>query len=348
MNAERMTPLAGLTVVDLTELLPGPYATLLLRQMGATVIKVEKPGGDAARVVSPGMFRALNTGKECIEVNLKLQAGLERMQEIVRDADVLIEGFRPGVLQRLGLAPERLLALNPRLVVVSLTGYGQEGPMRDLPGHDINYAALAGLAAISGTRDDSPSYDSGLPIADMAASMFTVNAVLGALLDRQRTGLGCHLDVAITDCVLHWMTPRVGARQNVPHMDAVEFQRHLHARPGYGLFRAGCGRWLAIGALETSFWKRLVEALDLKSFSDPRFDSFTFRCERKRDIEQTLQARFATQDRPYWLRALVASDVPATAVNDIDEGLSDPHFLARGLPGTEDLVRFPVVRIPAR
>lgn len=338
--------LAGVTVVDLTELLPGPYATLLMRQMGASVIKVERPGGDPARVISPGMFRVLNTGKTCLEIDLKRPEGRYRMDDLLHGSDVLIEAFRPGVLARLGLAPERLLALNPRLIIVSLTGYGQSGPMRDRPGHDINYAALTGLVGISGTAQGAHAYDSGLPVADMAGSMFVLTAVLGGLLKRERTGGGEHLDVAITDSLLHWMSARIGARQSVPALDAAEFKRHLHTRPGYGLFRARCGSWLALGALETPFWKRLVKALELEAFTADVFDAFPYRCERAHEIAQVLQARFETNVLDYWLQLLQGCDVPVTAVNDIDGALADPQFAARGVVARtagEVEVRFPIV-----
>ncbi|MFM0268735.1 CaiB/BaiF CoA transferase family protein [Paraburkholderia sediminicola] len=345
MIARNMMPMVGQVVVDMTELLPGPYATLLMRQMGATVIKVEKPGGDAARGVSPGMFRALNTGKQHFELNLKRADGRQQMDDILRTADVLIEGFRPGVLDRLGLAPSRLLALNTQLLVVSLTGYGQTGTLRDQPGHDINYAALTGLAAISGCDNEAPSYDSGLPLADLAGAMFAVNAVLGGLLDRKTTKRGGHLDVSITDCLLHWMSARIGARQHVPEMNAMQFKRHLHSRPSYGFFRASCGRWLALGALETQFWKRLVDAMELREFADSAFDAFDHRCEQQRTIECALRARFETRDLDHWVDTLRRIGVPVTPVNDIDAALSDPHFAARGMIDKRGDVQFPIMYV---
>lgn len=338
--------LSGTTVIDLTELLPGPYATLLMQQMGAKVVKIEKPGGDAARTISPGMFWALNAGKTCIRLDLKQPDGLGQLERMLGEADVLIEGFRPGVLPRLGMPAARLRELNPRLIVVSLTGYGQEGPLRELPGHDINYAAIAGLPAISGAAGGAPSYDSGLPVADIAGAMFALTAVLGALLNRTKTGEGEHLDVAIADSLLHWMTPRLGARVNMPEVDADGFRRRLHARPGYGFFRARCGRWLALGALETPFWKRLVLALELESCAAPAFEDFAYRIERPEQIAQALQARFALQERSFWLDRLRRFDVPCSPVNNIDGVLAEEQFVSRGLIG--DLVEGPVVRFPVK
>jgi crotonobetainyl-CoA:carnitine CoA-transferase CaiB-like acyl-CoA transferase len=342
MNFQSMAPLARVTVLDLTELLPGPYATLLMQQLGATVIKVEKPAGDAARVVSPGMFRVLNQGKETIQVDLKSVEGLQVMEDLVRCADVLIESFRPGVLDRLGLSTSRLVTLNERIVVVSLTGYGQSGPRRDDPGHDINYAALAGLVSISAPRSDAPSYDVGLPVADLAGSMFVLTAVLGGLLDREKTGRGNCFDVSMADCLLHWMSPRIGARQSATEREISQFASHLHTRPAYGLFRASCGRWIALGALETSFWKRVVSVLELSEFSDEAFDSFDYRCKHEDAISSALQQRFENGTVEYWMQILRDADIPATPVNDLDAALLDPHFVARGMPTSDGGVRFPV------
>ena len=346
MMSAGIEALSGTTVIDLTELLPGPYATLLMQQLGAKVVKIEKPGGDAARTISPGMFRVLNGGKTCLRLDLKQPEGLGQIEQMLREADVLVESFRPGVLHRLGLPAARLRELNPRLIVVSLTGYGQTGPLRELPGHDINYAAIAGLAAISGSSNGAPSYDSGLPVADMAGAMFALTAVLGALLKRAKTGEGEHLDVAIADSLLHWMTPRLGARMNAPALDADGFRRHLHARPGYGFFQAGCGRWLALGALETPFWKRLVLALELDACATPAFEEFAYRCEHAEQIARVLRERFAQQQRSFWLDRLQRFDVPCSPVNDIDGALVEEQFISRDLIG--DRGEGPMVRFPAR
>jgi CoA:oxalate CoA-transferase len=323
-------PLDGMTVVDLTELLPGPYATLLLQQMGARVIKVERPSGDPSREISPGMFASLNRDKECLRLNLKHPHDVARLEALVAEADVFMESFRPGVLERLGLGAARLMARHPRLVYVSLTGYGQTGKLRDEPGHDTNYAALAGLAAISGEPDGPPSHDTGLPVGDLAGSMFAVTAALGALLRRGRTGRGEFLDISITDALLHWMTPRIGARMHVRDEDGARFKQTLHTRPAYGIFKAGDGRYLALGALETPFWKRLVVAMARPEFDRPGYDDFAYRGEHAAEIASVLERAFLTRDLDHWQRLFAEHDVPCSPVQDIDAALACETFNVRG------------------
>ena len=195
-------PLAGIRIIDLTALLPGPYATQLFVDLGAEVIKIERPdGGDGARTLSPGMFASVNRGKQSLCLDLKQEAGREILRQLVQQADVLMEGYRPSVTKRLGVDYASLHALNPQLIYVSLTGYGQTGPLAQRPGHDINYLAAAGIIGLSGTPDGPPVHEIGAPVGDLAGSMFAVVAVLGALLQRSQRHEGQYLDVSITDAL---------------------------------------------------------------------------------------------------------------------------------------------------
>ncbi|MFP5476993.1 MAG: CoA transferase, partial [Gammaproteobacteria bacterium] len=186
MKSEPAPPLAGITVLDFSELLPGPFFTQMLAEMGAEVIKVERPPhGDNARRLGPGGFEAVNRGKKSVLLDLKDEAGRARAHALLAGADVLVESYRPGVMTRLGLDHASLQAAHPRLVYVSLSGYGQDGPWAQLPGHDINYLAAAGVMALSGEPGGPPAPGFGLPAADLCGAMYALSATLAALLQRQ-------------------------------------------------------------------------------------------------------------------------------------------------------------------
>jgi CoA:oxalate CoA-transferase len=340
-------PLSGVHVVDLSELLPGPYATLVLSQLGARVTKIERPEGDPARTISPGMFLALNSTKRIMAVDLKNPAGLATVLDLVSTADVFVEGFRPGVIGRLGLDGAKLLELNPRLIYVSVSGFGQEGSKRSHPGHDVNYAALTGLAAISGAEPDVPRYEVGVPVGDLAASTFVLTSVLGGLIERDRTGKGRYYDIAITDSISHFMTARIGDRLvNGREASAIDFKRSLVQRPGYGLFRARDGRYLALGVVESPFWLRLVKAIGIPALLRPEFEDYTARASCADEINRLLSDAFSTADRDTWVSLLQAHDVPCDPVLDIDESLRSDQLYRRGLVSKGGA--YPIIRLPGR
>lgn len=195
-------PLAGIRVVDLSQNLPGPFATLTLAALGAEVIKVEPPGGDSARM-TPRLFAIVNAGKRSVVLDLKHEDGRARLRTLVASADVLVEGFRPGVMERFGFAPETTLRAHPRLVYCSISGYGDAGPYRDHPGHDLNFQALTGVCHMSRDADDHP-LGSALPIADLSSAQTAVAAILAALVGRARDGVGRRVDVAMIDTLAAW------------------------------------------------------------------------------------------------------------------------------------------------
>ena len=258
-----MRPLDGITVLDLTRLLPGAAATMLLANFGADVIKIEEPTGDYARHMPPlvdgegAVFRATNRGKKSLALDLKTEDGKQALRKLAAGADVLIEGFRPGVMTRLGLDYEALGPLNERLIYVSLTGYGQTGPLAGVAGHDINYIALGGLLDITGSIP-------GAQIADLAGgSMQAAIGILLALLARQKTGRGQFVDVSMLDGVA--LEPAGASSRGL--------RRHRRPLPTagstalsgrfacYHTYRAADGRWLAVGALEPKFWAALCGKL---------------------------------------------------------------------------------------
>lgn len=196
-------PLAGIRVLDFTQNLPGPYTTMILRALGAEVIKVEPPRGDVARLFSR-LFEIVNAGKKSLVLDLKDPAAARTIQRLITEVDVLVEGFRPGVMARLGCDETMARRLNPRLVYCSISGFGQEGPYRDYPGHDLNFQALTGVCHMLRDENDRP-LGAALPIGDLSASMTAVSAILAALVARGRTGEGRVVDVAMVDALLSWV-----------------------------------------------------------------------------------------------------------------------------------------------
>ena len=339
-------PLAGVRIVDLSELLPGPYATQLLVDLGAEVIKIERPGvGDNVRALSPGVFASVNRGKRSLCLDLKHDEGRAVLRRLATRADVLVEGYRPGVVKRLGIDYDSLRLLNPRLIYASVTGYGQTGPLAQRPGHDVNYLAAAGIVALSGEPDGPPVHDIGAPVGDLAGSMFTVVAVLGALFQRSHTGVGQYLDVSITDALVSWMSPRIGVHLASDHNDAGATKHEVLTRPAYGLFESADGKYLTLAALETPFWRRLVQALQLTEFAGPELEEYRARVERTAEIAAALRTCFRSRPLAHWVGLLAQHDVPFSTVPDISEVLADPHFRARGLfvaGAGGPFVRFPV------
>ncbi len=345
MTTTTAAPLVGIRVIDLSELLPGPYATLLLADLGAEVIKVERPGGDNARVIVPDMMALINRGKRGICLDLKTEAGRAVLRRLVKTADVLVEGFRPGVTQRLEVDYERLAAINPRLIYASLSGYGATGPYAQRAGHDLNYLAAAGAVGLTRRNGGAPTHDVGLPVADLAGSMFAVVSVLAALQQRARDGRGQFLDVAIADAALHWTTPRLGAWRAARERAAPGSQPGLHRPPAYGVFETADGRYLSIGAIEDAFYQRLAAALGTPELQSAELAHFPGRLQQAAHISETITHCLRAQPLAHWVALFVREDIPFAVVNSMDDVLADPHFTARGIITAHDGrpgFRFPV------
>lgn len=318
--------LGGIKVVDLSEQVPGPYATRLLAGLGADVIKVERPdSGDRLRH-RPAMFAAENRGKRDLSVDLKSPPGRAALLRVIAAADVLVETYRPGVMDRLGLGFDAVLPVNPQIIYLSISGYGATGPYRDLPGHDFQYLSFAGAIP-----PPKPSFAAGyvpttLPVADMGAAVYSVLAVVLALHEKQASPAefsGRHLDMAMADCTLAMMEPRIAEALTEPtSADAL-------ARPGYGVYLTADQRYVSIGALEDHFWERLVRALGLDELSGGEFATFQQRRRRVGQIERALRDRVGTFDRAALIDLLISRDVPVAPVNDLHEPVRDPHFRAR-------------------
>ena len=316
--------LSGLRVLDLSIWRPGPYATSLLVPLGADVLKVEPPGGDPMRRYA-ALFAAVNEGKRSVELDLKDGAGRTRALELAAQADVLVEGFRPGVLGRLGLDEAAVRAQNPGVVYCSISGYGQHDPRALLPGHDVNYQAWSGaLTPEGGPATRVPP----LPTADLAAGLTAAFGICAAVLGRVSSGEGAHLDVSMTDVLSTWTGPAGAGSADPSATDPASSS----PTPGYGLFSTADGGQVALGVLdEQHFWVNLCRELDLGGLVELGFEE---RCRRGAELQGAVGRAIASQPRDALVTRLVAAGVPVAPV------LDRPGMLAAG-----PFPRFPI-RLP--
>jgi CoA:oxalate CoA-transferase len=320
--------LGGIKVVDLSEQVPGPYATRFLAGLGASVIKVERPdSGDRLRH-RPAMFEVENRGKRDLSVDLKSPAGRAALLPVIAAADVLVETYRPGVMDRLGLGFDAVRQVNPQIIYLSISGYGATGPYRDLPGHDFQYLSYAGAIPPPKPAFAADYVPTTLPVADMGAAVYSVLAVVLAL--HEKRGLpaafaGRHLDMAMADCTLAMMEPRIAEALTEPSSAAAL------VRPGYGVYPTADERYVSIGALEDHFWARLVRALELDELTGEEFAGYQQRRRHIDQIEPALRERVARYDQAALIELLIRHDVPVAPVNDLHDPVHDPHFRARGM-----------------
>ena len=310
-------PLGGVRVLDLSAQLPGPYASQLLLDLGARVVKVERPGtGDRARSLPP-IFLGVNRGKRSIAIDLKDRRGTSLVCRLAERSDVVLEGFRPGVADRLGVGYAALSEVNAALVYCSISGFGQTGPYRARPGHDANYMAAAGAL-----DPDDPRV-APLPIADLASGTFAALAVTAALYRARDTGKGAHVDLAMSDAILSWMATRMNPERMPAHGRDI-----ASVVPCYGVFETSDGRHLVLGiAHEDHFWSRFCEAADLPEYaalSGPE------RIARREEIGARLKLLFSQRTLDAWLRHLPVDALPVTPVQTIEEVRADAHHRARG------------------
>jgi crotonobetainyl-CoA:carnitine CoA-transferase CaiB-like acyl-CoA transferase len=332
-----MTPsgpeaLSGLRVLDLTRLLPGAFCSLLLADQGAEVIKIEQPGkGDYNRAFAPihkkesGSFLLLNRNKKSLTLNLKADLGKEILLKLVETADVVVEGFRPGVMTRLGLGYQRLAERNPRIIYCAISGYGQDGPDVEVSGHDINYMAQGGALQLFAERGRRPIVP-GLSIADVGGGSLTaVFGILTALLARERTGRGQFVDISMLDGVISWLTyhgadylfagtePRGGERP------------FLGLAACYNVYTCADGRFLSLGIIEEHFWHRfcnLIDRPDLKSKQWPEGKEAEIQYEE-------VAACFASESCDTWVKRLTEADIPVARINTMEEAFNDPQVRHR-------------------
>jgi alpha-methylacyl-CoA racemase len=333
-------PLRGVRVVDLSRLLPGAFATLMLAELGAEVIKIEDPaGGDPMRQLPPildgrGLYDVLlNRGKKSVVLDLKVATNLEILERLIATADVLVESFRPRTARRFGVSGEQLRARYPRLIHCAITGYGQTGPYAERPGHDLNYVALSGLLwAEARTSGELPR----MFMADVGGGAQTaVISILAALLGRDRHGAGASLDVSMHDAALYWMT--IPAVRDVID-DGVRAEGDLPtfgAHASYNVYQTKDGLPLALGALERKFWVAFCQAVGRPDLAIRHETDRADQAELIREV----QTVFATRTRQEWIDFFGAHDVCLSPVNTPAEALADPHVAARGLVSRQSDVR---------
>jgi crotonobetainyl-CoA:carnitine CoA-transferase CaiB-like acyl-CoA transferase len=333
MEADDDGLLAGVRVLDLTIWRPGPYATQLLAELGADVLKIEPPGGDPMRTY-PGIFAGLSANKRSVVLDLKGDADRARCLELAAEADVVIEGFRPGVTDRLGVGYNDVRAVNPAVIYCSVSGMGQTGTLADASGHDLNYQAWAGALA----PDGGPPVWSPIPIADLAAGgLAAAFAVCAALVRRLRTGEGERIDAAMGDVLATW----TGAV--TPHAEGTD--QSAGGVPGYGVFATAEGGHVTLAVLtEDHFWRPLCETLGI---DDAAGLSFVERMARIAELQQRLADAIATRARDPLVSELLVRGVPVAPVLDRAGMLALPHFRERAI-STSDPWADPAVGYPVR
>ena len=324
-------PLSGVRVLDLTALLPGPFASQILADLGATVVKVERPpGGDALRELQPAMFDAVNRGKSSIVLDLKSSDDRDTLLALTREADVVMEGFRPGVLDRLGVGFDVMRIIHPSIVFLSLSGWGQSGPLVDDPGHNGSFLARTGATALTRDSQGFP-VETPIPVADLSAALYAVIAILAALRAEPRKAV--HLDVSLFASGLAFMVPRLA--ESLSH----EGDESIMTRPANGVFPCDDGHVL-IAAVEDHYWTRLCETLDLRELSeDAALSRYRGRTTHAVRINELIAARTSLSSRNELVAKLRAQGLPVAPVLDVEEVASDPQVRALDLISAENGIR---------
>ncbi len=345
----RTKPLHKLKVLDLTRLLPGPVATQHLADMGADVIKIEDPiVGDYARNTEAGdwLFWLVNRNKRGLCLDLKQEAGCEVFLELARNADVIVEGFRPGVVDQLGIGYETIRAMNPRIVYCSISGYGQTGPYRDRAGHDLNYCATAGISDQIGIADSAPAIPN-IQIGNLlGGSLSAVMGILAAVIDAQRSGQGRYVDVAMSDCTLaHAIFPLIGHLQQ-GYTPGRGQDLLSGALPCYSIYETADDRYMAVAALEKKFWDLCCQTLSRPDLKEQHLITG----DQAKAVRQELALIFKSRDQARWIEIFAAIDCCVGPVLTLDEAMHNEQFKAREmfvschLPrhGTTPQLAFPV------
>ncbi len=343
-------PLDGVRVLDLTRVLAGPFCTMNLADLGAEVIKIEVPGrGDDSRGYVPtlptgdsGYFYSVNRGKRSITVDLRTPEGAEIFLGLVAISDIVVENFSPTTMDRFGVGFEQLKSANPKIILCSISGFGQTGPMSADPAYDIVAQALGGTMSITGTPGGEPMR-CGVSIGDLTAALYGLAGILAALRVRDRDGIAQHVDIAMLDCQVAILEDAL-ARYSVSHkIPGPLGTRHPSITP-FQQFKASDGYFVA-GAGNESIWLRMCDAIGRTELKDdPRFLRNTDRTANHPALEAILAAHFAPKPRDYWIERLKAAAVPCAAINNLEEVTRNPHLherhmiLRADVPGYDGLV----------
>ncbi|MFN8288480.1 MAG: CoA transferase [Chitinophagales bacterium] len=334
LHIPKQGPLKGVKIIDFTRLLPGPLATMFLADMGADVIKVEDPDSpDYIRDFEPRingismLYLSLNRNKRSLAVNYRSAEGKQLLLDLIKEADVLIEQYRPGVMKEMGFGFEALNAINPRLIYVSITGYGQQSPMAMAAGHDLNYIAIAGNLGITGVQNGAPVIP-GFQLADIAGGSYAaMNAVTAALYQREKTGQGEWIDVAMTDAVVPFTVLQFanyqGTKQN-PGRSNFELSGAL---ANYNVYECADGRYVALGSLEPKFWNAFCKKAGRPDWAN----RFLQKGEELNKLKEEVRAFFKAKTRAEWVNYFAAEDICLTPVNELEELEQDAYLQQRNM-----------------
>lgn len=326
--------LQGVKVIDLSSFLPGPHLTLMMADHGAEVIKIEQPGsGDATRSIGQKQngytvyFRNANRGKKSVALDLKAPAGRDALLRLLKDADVLLETYRPGVARRLGLDYDSVRKVAPQIVYCSISAFGQDGPMRDQPAHDLSVLALSGALSLTGDAERGPALPS-IPAADMASSLMALSGILMALLRARQTGHGDYIDISMHDTLVSWMAHLTGSLFAHDQLPVPKNERLLGGAALYGIYRTKDDRFLTLGGSEIKFAENLLTALGRPDLIDAAKKPAGA---AQVPVRTFLEETFAAQPLAYWIEWFKGKDVCWGPVLDLREGLSHPQIAARNM-----------------
>lgn len=345
MSTNSALPLAGVRVLDLSSLTPGPFATLMLTELGAAVVKVERPGGgDPLRAMLPGTFDLLNRGKASLSLDLKQPADRDLLLDLAADADVFVEGFRPGVADRLGVGFDMVSRRSPGIVYASLSGYGQTGPLVHTAGHDLNYVARAGGIALGGVSDGMPGYDGTYQVADLAMAAHTVIAVLAAL--RGPRDEAVHIDVSLLGSALAFTQLAAAEARDTGHADRPVL-RPREQRAANGVFVAGDELPLTICAVEDHFWVALCAVLGRDDLAaDPDYRVYADRLRHGERLNATITQALSARRRDEWIELLDDAGVPCAPVLTYGEAVASEQVAALGIASGTGTVDLPLRGLP--
>ena len=335
-NKRAPLPLEGIRILDLTRLIPGAYCTAILGDAGAEVIKIEEVNvGDYERQVHPfigsmaSRFLILNRNKKSVALNLKEKEGRQVFLDMARTADVIVEGFRPGAMERLGLDYDTLKGIAPRLVYCSISSFGQDGPYRDVVAHDINILGLAGFFDITGQGLSKPAIP-GVQIADSAAGMNAALAILIAVIGREKTGMGRYVDISMFDGVISWIfdaARHIFAGEDVPGKGKGRLWGGL---PNYNIYETKDGKYITVGSVETKFKKALLKKLGREDLIGEEGEVTSSRPrESDTEVSSFLRQTFLTKTRDEWMEDLGKLNICVAPANSLDEALSHPQVVSR-------------------
>lgn len=315
--------LIGIRVIDLSQYIPGPFATRQLSDLGADVIKIESPQGDPMQTLfqdsdgrSP-IYEHLNRGKRILRLDLKTTSDLEALKKLISDSDILLESFRPGVLDRLGLDRDTLNDINPLLIHCSLSGFGQNGPYAQKAGHDLTYCAVGGALGLSGTTEKPVM--SFPPIADHAGAMQAINTILAALVSKLRRGTGCYIDISLFEPILSWQYLHL--LEDNSQRESMQLNGGLAC---YRLYQTSDKRFVALAALEAKFWKLFCEAVGQEAWISRHNES-----RPQEDLINELEKFFMKHPQAHWVKLLAAVDCCFEAVPNAGEITAHPQLQAR-------------------